>query len=77
LVRGLVIALAVVWLLFLRPLSVGDIAVVVLTTLAVAWILEILQRRPGEQPSTVDAASGDGEGNLREADAGAGRALPD
>jgi hypothetical protein len=48
LVRVAVIVLAVVWLLLLRPLSFGDIALVAIVALVIAWILELLQRRPEE-----------------------------
>jgi hypothetical protein len=62
LVRVAVVVLAVVWLLFLRPLSFGDIALVVIVALLVAWILELLQRRPGEghaerEPAAIDEES--------------------
>jgi len=56
--------LAVVWLFVLRPLSVGDIALVFVVSFGVAWLLELLQRRPGElsdaqtaPASMVDAES--------------------
>lgn len=48
LVRGIVVALAVVWLLLMRPLSLGDIVFVILVALIVGWLLEIAQRRPDE-----------------------------
>lgn len=50
LVRSLIAALAVVWMFSLRPLSFGDIALVILVAIIVAWVLELLQRRPEEQP---------------------------
>ena len=48
LVRVLVAVLAVIWLFALRPLSVGDIALVFIVSFGVAWILELLQRRPDD-----------------------------
>ena len=48
LVRAIIAVLAVLWLFALRPLSVGDILLVVVVSFAVAWILELLQRRPDE-----------------------------
>ena len=48
LVRAVVVALAVVWLLLLRPLSFGDIVLVIIVALLVTWMLELLQRRPEE-----------------------------
>lgn len=48
LVRAIVIVLAVVWLLALRPLSAGDVLLVVIVALVVAWILELLQKRPDD-----------------------------
>ena len=48
LVRAVVVALAVVWLLLLRPLSFGDIVLVIVVALLVTWMLELLQRRPEE-----------------------------
>ncbi|GAA1948039.1 hypothetical protein [Microbacterium deminutum] len=67
LVRSIIAVLAVVWLFALRPLSVGDILLVVIVSFGVAWILELLQRRPEElaivaapldEPVLVDAAAG-------------------
>jgi hypothetical protein len=40
--------LAVLWLFALRPLSVGDILLVLVVALVVGWILELLQRRDDE-----------------------------
>ena len=48
LVRSLLAVLAVLWLFALRPLSVGDVALVLLVAFGAAWILELLQRRPDE-----------------------------
>ena len=49
------VALAVVWLLLLRPLSFGDIVLVIVVALLVTWMLELLQRRPEE--TTEDATA--------------------
>lgn len=66
LVRGLVIALAIVWLLALRPLTPGLVRVVVIVALVVGWLLELAQRRPDElaiasddAPEVPDADEGD------------------
>ena len=48
LVRTIIAVLAVLWLFALRPLSVGDIVLVAFVAFGVAWILELLQRRPEE-----------------------------
>ena len=48
LVRTLIAVLAVIWLFALRPLSIGDIVLVAVVAFGVAWILELLQRRPEE-----------------------------
>ena len=42
------VTLAVVWLLLLRPLTFGDIVLVIVVALLVTWMLELLQRRPEE-----------------------------
>ncbi|WP_299091161.1 hypothetical protein [uncultured Microbacterium sp.] len=64
--RGLVIALAIVWLLALRPLTPGLVLVVVIVALVVGWLLELAQRRPDElaiasddAPEVPDADEGD------------------
>ncbi|GAA1986968.1 hypothetical protein [Microbacterium pumilum] len=54
LVRTIIAILAVLWLFALRPLSIGDILLVVVVSFGVAWILELLQRRPEEVTATVD-----------------------
>lgn len=55
--RGAVrIALAVagiVWLFAIRPLDPGGAVLVTITVLIVAWVLELLQRRPDEQPDAA------------------------
>ncbi|WP_431797241.1 hypothetical protein [Microbacterium kunmingense] len=48
LVRVIIVVLALVWLLALRPLTVGAVVLVLLTASAVAWALELLQRRDPE-----------------------------
>lgn len=53
LVRCILIALLVLWLLLLRPLSVGDVILVLIVGLLVWWLCELVQRRPDE---TTDAA---------------------
>ena len=73
LVRTLIAVLAVIWLFLLRPLSVGDIVLVAVVAFGVAWILELLQRRP-EEAATVndtDLLYSDvpvGDGDTAEAD---------
>jgi len=57
LVRVLLAVLAVIWLFALRPLSVGDVALVLIVTLGVAWVLELLQRRPDEVLGATTTAS--------------------
>ncbi len=51
LVRTGLAVLAVLWLFALRPLSVGDILLVLVVALLIGWILELLQRRPEETPA--------------------------
>lgn len=79
-VRTIVVALAVIWLFALRPLSAGDVFLVLVVALAVAWILEILQARDegadaaqrGANDVTVLSASTDGDAaGLAPADPGA------
>ena len=55
LVRTLIAVLAVIWLFALRPLSIGDIVLVAVVAFGVAWILELLQRRPDELAAAGDA----------------------
>lgn len=57
-VRTVVVVIAVVWLFALRPLSAGDVFLVVLVALVVAWILEILQNR-GEPTDAEEHGTGD------------------
>lgn len=44
-IRIVLAALAVFWLLALRPLTFSDVLLVIIVTLVVAWVLEILQNR--------------------------------
>ncbi|MBD3943703.1 hypothetical protein IF188_18585 [Microbacterium sp. NEAU-LLC] len=53
LVRIVVVILAVVWLMALRPLSAGDIFLVVVVAIIVAWVLELLQKRPDDAARAV------------------------
>jgi hypothetical protein len=73
LVRTLIAVLAVIWLFLLRPLSVGDIVLVAVVAFGVAWILELLQRRPEEVAAVDDTDLLDsgvpiGDGDTADAD---------
>lgn len=57
LVRTGIAVLAVLWLFAMRPLSLGDIVLVLITALLVGWILELLQRRD-DAPVPVIPADG-------------------
>jgi hypothetical protein len=59
LVRTLIAVLAVLWLFAMRPLSVGDILLVLVVALLVGWILELLQRR--DDAPVPDAAGDDAD----------------
>ncbi|MCW3494047.1 hypothetical protein [Microbacterium sp. SSM24] len=48
LVRTVIAVLAVLWLFALRPLSFGDVILVIVVAFVAAWILELLQRRAEE-----------------------------
>lgn len=48
LVRIVLGGLAIVWLMLLRPLSVGEVFLVLVVWLVVWWVFELLQRRPEE-----------------------------
>lgn len=50
LVRSVIAVLAVLWLFALRPLSFGDVILVLVVAFGVAWILELVQRREEERP---------------------------
>lgn len=62
LVRVLLAVAAVLWLFALRPLGIGDVVAVVLTTLAVALVLEVLQIRPGEDADAFEASQRPSDG---------------
>ena len=57
LVHVVIAALGIAWLLALRPLSVGDVVLVLVVALLVWWVTELLQRRPGEQVDEATAAA--------------------
>jgi hypothetical protein len=59
LVRIVLGVLAVIWLMLLRPLSVGEVFLVLVVWLVVWWVTELLQRRPDDSvadPALSDAA---------------------
>lgn len=56
-VRVVVAVLAVVWLFSLRPLSFGNIVLVLVVALLVGWVLELLQRR--DTDDAVESATAD------------------
>jgi hypothetical protein len=58
LVRTLIAVLSVLWLFSIRPLTLGEIALVLVVALLVGWILELLQRREDDPVVNV---SGDTE----------------
>ena len=73
LVRIVLGVLAVVWLMLLRPLSVGEVFLVLVVWLVVWWVSELLQRRP-EASSVTDvtqtaAAETDATGGQGKTDA--------
>jgi hypothetical protein len=49
-IHVLAVVAAVVWLLALRPLSFGDVVIVVIVVLLITWVIELLQKRPDEAP---------------------------
>ena len=58
LVRAILAGLVIVWLLAVRPLSVGDVALVVIVALLVWWATELAQTTPGTdaaEPVDLDA----------------------
>lgn len=58
LVRAVIAVLAVVWLLALRPLTFGDLVVVLVVGVVVWWLTELVQRRVGEDAALApDAAA--------------------
>ncbi|GAA1696389.1 hypothetical protein GCM10009808_12070 [Microbacterium sediminicola] len=54
-VRFGVVVIAVLWLMAMRPLSFGDLILVILVMGLVGWILELLQVREGDVAPVVDA----------------------
>ncbi|WP_439594082.1 hypothetical protein [Microbacterium sp.] len=75
LVRTLIAVLAVVWMLSLRPLSFGDVVLVIVVAILVAWALELLQKRTDEQPD-VDGATAGVETTDASADESAEASIP-
>ncbi|WP_461473981.1 hypothetical protein [Microbacterium sp. HJ5] len=68
LVRTFIAVLAVLWLFALRPLSFGDVLLVVVVAFLVAWLLELLQRRDEEHvPADEIEVVSDSEGTTPEA----------
>ncbi len=59
LVRIVLGALAVLWLLLLRPLGAGDIFLVLVVWLFVWWLTELAQQRPGEGAAEEAVAGAD------------------
>ncbi|WP_292827560.1 hypothetical protein [Microbacterium sp.] len=75
LVRILIAALAVLWLFAMRPLSVGEIILVIVVALLVGWILELLQRRDDAPvPDAADAGADAGPMDAGPMDAAAASA---
>ncbi|QIG38099.1 hypothetical protein G5T42_00210 [Microbacterium sp. 4R-513] len=71
-VRVVIAVLAVIWLYALRPLSAGDVFLVLIVAFAVAWILELLQKRPDELAApTIDETLADAEAAAADAEAAA------
>lgn len=69
-VRTVIAALAIVWLLALRPITLGEIILVLVVTLLVCWLAELLQRRPDESAPLADddaARAADAASDLDEA----------
>ncbi|WP_442575287.1 hypothetical protein ACSBPH_15900 [Microbacterium sp. F51-2R] len=72
LIRVVITVLAVIWLYALRPLSAGDVFLVLIVAFAVAWILELLQHRPEELAEpTIDESVADAEAAAADAEAAA------
>ncbi|WP_454129950.1 hypothetical protein [Microbacterium aurum] len=57
LVLVVIAAAPVAWLLLLRPLSVGDVVLVLVVSLIVWWLVEVLQRHPEDVAAAADAAT--------------------
>lgn len=58
-IRTVIAVFAVLWLFALRPLSIGDVVLVIVVAFVVAWILELLQRRADEVPAQAGLAAED------------------
>lgn len=56
LARVVIAVLAVLWLFSLRPLSTGDILLVLLVALLTGWILALLERGPADIAATAAAS---------------------
>lgn len=56
-IRVVIAVLAVLWLYALRPLSLGDVILVIVVAFLVAWVLELLQKRPDELAAPTAAES--------------------
>lgn len=57
LVRVALAAVAILWLLALRPLSIGDVTLVLIVSLVVWWVVELAQLEPdGAKGDTLPAA---------------------
>lgn len=70
LVRTVIAVLGIVWLLALRPLTVGDIVLVLVVGLLAWWLAELLQRRPDEEAVVAtDAAAQSAEAASADLDA--------
>ncbi|WP_426324792.1 hypothetical protein [Microbacterium sp. E-13] len=61
LVRIVLGVLAVLWLMLLRPLSVGEVFLVLIVWLVVWWVFELLQRRPEEAAAVAAASAADAD----------------
>lgn len=59
LVRIVLGALAILWLMLLRPLTVGEVFLVLIVWLVVWWIVELVQRRPAEAEAVAAAVADD------------------
>ncbi|MEV8359257.1 hypothetical protein [Microbacterium sp. NPDC076895] len=68
-IRIVLVVLAVVWLLALRPLSFSDVVLVFLVTVIVAWVLELLQRREIVEVEVVEVDVPDAEAAVADAEA--------
>ena len=57
LVRVVIVALAILWLLALRPLSIGDVALVLVVALLAWWAAELAQAEPAASESVSAPAA--------------------